>query len=79
MFRRSIPLTISTNFKTTKTVAESGYFWKLVGWTNAYLEPSWTSKVKHASKIVHAFQPLTIFVKSFILDVQQGSEYVFKR
>ena len=41
----------------------------------AYSEPCQTSKMALLAKIVGVFQPLTVFVKSFILDVWQGSEY----
>ena len=42
----------------------------------AYSEPSRTSKMQLFAKIVNGFQPLIIFAKSFILDVQLGFEYV---
>ena len=35
----------------------------------AYSEPRQTSKLKLCAKIVHGFRPLTIIVKSSILDV----------
>ena len=41
----------------------------------AYSEPRQTSKMKLCAKIVHGFRPLTIIVKSSILDVWLGSEY----
>ena len=34
-----------------------------------------TSKMEHFAKIVNGFQPLTIFAKSFILDVRLGSKF----
>ena len=48
--------------------------WYLVRWnlyrrTEAYLEPCQTSKMERFAKM------LTIFLKSSILDVWQGSEY----
>ena len=42
-----------------------------------YSEASQTSKIKLFVKIVNGFQPLTIFVKSSILNVWQASEYAF--
>ena len=43
-----------------------------------YLEPCQISKIERSAKIaITAFQPLTIFVKHFILDVWKGSEYAF--
>ena len=36
-----------------------------------------TSMMKLFSKIVNGFQPLTIFVKTSIADVSQGSKYAF--
>ena len=35
--------------------------------------------LEHFSKIVNGYQPLSIFVKSFILDVRMGSEYASKQ
>ena len=43
--------------------------------SEAYSEPSQKSKMKLSAKIATGFQLLTIFVKSFILDVLPGSEY----
>ena len=43
--------------------------------SEAYSEPSRTSKMKLFAKIDHGFQPLTIFLKSSILDVPLDSEY----
>ena len=43
--------------------------------SEAYSEPSQTSKIELFEKVVNGFQPLTIFEKSSILDVWQGSEY----
>ena len=42
--------------------------------TEAYSEPCQTSKMDVFVKTVQGFQLLTIFAKSFILDVQQVSE-----
>ena len=39
----------------------------------AYPEPSKTSKMELFVKIVNDFYPLTIFAKSFILDIWLGS------
>ena len=41
--------------------------------TEAYPEPSQTSKMELFAKIVNGFYPLTIFGKSFILDIWLGS------
>ena len=41
----------------------------------AYSEPCQTSKMEFFAKLVKGFKPLTIFVKSSILDVWQSSEY----
>ena len=46
--------------------------------SEAYPDPSWTSKIGLFAKIVNRFHPLTIFAKSSILDVQLGSEYTFE-
>ena len=45
--------------------------------TEAYWEPSWTSRTELSAKLVNGFQQLTIFAKSSgsILDVQLGSKY----
>ena len=40
-----------------------------------YLEPRQISKMELFEKLVNGFQLLTIFIKSSILDVWQGSEY----
>ena len=45
--------------------------------SEAYVEPYQTSKMKLFAKMVKGFQPLTIFTKSFILDVWQGPECIF--
>ena len=42
----------------------------------AYLEPSQTSKIELFVEMVNGFEPLTIFVKSSILDVCLGSQCV---
>ena len=44
-------------------------------YTDAYSEPSRTSKLELFAKIFNSFSPLTIFAKSFIADVRLGSEY----
>ena len=44
--------------------------------SEAYLEPLQTSKMKKLfAKIVNGFKPLTVFAKSSILDVCNGSKY----
>ena len=43
--------------------------------TNTYSKPNQTSQIKRFTKIVNSFQPLTIFAKSFILDIQLGSDF----
>ena len=68
-------LAISTHLKTTKIVIEKGYFLKRVRETEASLEPSRTSEIKHFAKIVNSFQPSTIFAKRFILEVQLGFKH----
>ena len=45
----------------------------------AYPEPNQISETKLFPKIVNGFQSLTIFAKSPILDVKQGSKYVCVR
>ena len=45
--------------------------------SEVYSETCQTSKIERFAKIVHGFDPLTIFKKFSILDVWQGSEYVF--
>ena len=53
-----------------------GYFAVAHQWkSEVYPDPSWTSKIGLFAKIINGFQPLTIFAKSSILDVQLGSEY----
>ena len=49
------------------------YSWTSSEYPEAYLEPSRTSEMELFAKIVKGFQPLTIFAKSFILDVGLGS------
>ena len=39
------------------------------------LEPCQTLGMKFSEKIVNSFKPLTIFIKSSILDVWRGSKY----
>ena len=55
------------------------FSWKglisVVEGTEAYSEPSQTSKMDSFAKIVNGVQPLIIFAKHSILDVWQGSEY----
>ena len=43
--------------------------------TEANPEPSQSSKMQHFPKIVNDLKPLTIFVKSSILDARMGSKY----
>ena len=44
--------------------------------SEAYLKPSPTSKMKLFAKKVNGWKPFTISIsKSYILDVQMGSEY----
>ena len=43
--------------------------------TKGVIESCQTSKLKHFSRIVNSFKPLTIFAKSSIVDVCQDSEY----
>ena len=45
--------------------------------SEAYSEPYTTSKMRFFEKMVEDFQPLTIFTKSFFLDVWQGPECIF--
>ena len=44
--------------------------------TEGSSEPNPTSKIKLFAKIVNGFSPSTVFIKSSILDVGQGFEYV---
>ena len=46
-------------------------------WLEAYLELCQTSKVELFAKMVNGEKLLTVFVKSSILAVWQGSEYAF--
>ena len=43
--------------------------------TEAQSEPSQKSKMELFAKVAKGFNPLTIFAKSFILDVRMGSEF----
>ena len=43
--------------------------------SEAYLEPSWTSKMKLLTEIVSGFQTLTFFAKGSILKVPLNSEW----
>ena len=43
---------------------------------DACLELCQTFKIEHFVKILNGEKPLTIFVKRFISDIWQGSEYV---
>ena len=45
--------------------------------SGAYSEPYQTSKMELFAKIVNDFQPLTIFAKSSVVDVWQGSLAIF--
>ena len=50
----------------------------LPAWAEAYSEPTQncqTTKMEFFAKIVNGFQPLTIFAKSFILNVCQDFQY----
>ena len=40
-----------------------------------YSKPNRTSKMERFTKIVNGLNPLTVFAKSFVLDVWQGSEF----
>ena len=44
--------------------------------SDPYSEPTQKSKIKLFAKTINAWKPLFIFIKSFILDVWLGSEYV---
>ena len=44
--------------------------------TNNYSKPNQTSQIKRFAKIVNSFQPLTIIVKSSILDIHLGSDFI---
>ena len=44
-------------------------------YTEAYSEPSQTSKMELFARIIKGFQLLTIFIKSSILDIRLGFEY----
>ena len=46
----------------------------MVYWPEAYSEPCQTSKIELFAKIVNEWKLLTIFKKSSILDVWQGSD-----
>ena len=50
----------------------SSFIWPML---QAYSEPGGTSKLELFAKIVHGFQPLFFFAKSYILDVWLGSEH----
>ena len=45
--------------------------------SEAYSEPYEISKMKLSTKMVKGFQPLIIFTKRSILDVWQGSEFIY--
>ena len=45
-----------------------------LSFTEAYSEPSQTSKMNFFAKTVHCFLPLNIFAKSFIIDVWLSPE-----
>ena len=47
----------------------------MINTTEAYSEPSRTSKMELFAKIVNSFQRLTIFAKSAIFDIRLRSEY----
>ena len=44
--------------------------------SEAYSEPSQTSKIEHFAKVIYGFEPLTFLAESSILDVWLGSECV---
>ena len=50
-------------------------FYISLRYPQAYLEHSRISKMELLAKIVNGFQPLTIFLKSSILDIQLSSEH----
>ena len=52
-------------------------FW-IIQTAEVYSEPSRTSTMELFAKIVIGFQLLTIFIKSFILDILLGFERAFK-
>ena len=43
--------------------------------SDGYLGPCQTSKIVVFAKMNNGFQPLTVFAKSFIIEVLLGSEY----
>ena len=51
------------------------YLFSKLLYTEAHQQPCQTSKMKVFANIVNVFKPLTIFAKTFILDVWQGSEH----
>ena len=44
--------------------------------SDTYSEPNHVSKIKHFTKIVHSWIPLTIFAKTFVLEIWLGYEFV---
>ena len=60
-----------------QTMTNSWIIWrkKQILSSKVYPEPCQTSKMELFAKIINSFQPLTIILKSFILDVWHGYEY----
>ena len=62
----------------------ASHFLEVITWAwgfpvgEAYSEPYQTSKMELLLKIGYGFQPLTIFAKSFILDVLADPKYASK-
>ena len=48
----------------------------LFQYSEAYLKPCQTFNMKPFTKITRGFQSLIIVLKSFVLGISQGSEYV---
>ena len=44
--------------------------------SDTYSEPSHASKIENFTKIVHSWIPLTIFAKTFVLEIWLGYEFV---
>ena len=55
----------------------TGFLYHWTCFSEAYSEPCQTSKIAYFEKISNGIQSLTIFTKSSILNVWQGSKYTF--
>ena len=71
---REIEMPINVTLRITQIVHDNCEILTKESIPGTSLQLCQTVKIKLFAKIVNSFQPLTIFVKCFVLDVLQGSE-----